>query len=79
MLEGESISHTHDFTYRRCDAPAPHACHLEASLLHLFIRQFDMEVELIVASADDNLAALLWEISDAWIKLDIAIIFECLT
>lgn len=35
-----------------------------------------MEVELIVSGADDDLAALLGEVSDTRVKLNIAIIFE---
>lgn len=38
-----------------------------------------MEVELVVAGADDDLAALLGEVGDARIKLDVAIIFQSLT
>lgn len=74
-----SQTHTHISTYRRRDSPTPHARDLEASLLHLFIGQLDMEVELIVASTDDDLAALLGEVGDTRVKLDITIIFESLT
>lgn len=56
-------------TYRRRDSPAPHARDLEAPLLHLLVGQLDVEIELIVASTDDDLATLLGEVRDAWIKL----------
>lgn len=64
------------FTYGRRDPPAPHACDFEAALLHLLAGQLDMEVELVVASADDHLAALLGEVGDAGVKLDVAIILQ---
>lgn len=86
MLEGEftlshkrTHTHTHISAYRRRDAPTPHARDLEAPLLHLFVGQLDMEVELIVAGADDDLAALLRKVGDTGVKLDIAIIFQSLT
>ena len=37
-----------------------------------------MEVELVVASADDHLATLLWEVGHAGIELDVAVIFQSL-
>lgn len=76
-----TLSHTdtHSSTYRRRDSPTPHARDLEAPLLHLFVGQLDVEVELVVAGADNDLAALLGEVSDARVKLDIAVIFESLT
>lgn len=73
------LSLTHKSTYRRRDSPTPHARDLEASLLDLLIGQLDVEVELVVAGADDDLAALLGEVGDARVKLDIAVIFESLT
>lgn len=84
MLEGEfplshKHSHKHISTYRRRDAPTPHARDLEAPLLHLLVGQLDVEVELIVAGADDDLAALLRKVGDTGVKLDIAIIFQSLT
>lgn len=82
MLEGEFThphSVTHSSTYRRRDSPTPHARDLEASLLHLLVGQLDVEVELVVAGADDDLAALLGEVGDARVKLDVAVIFESLT
>lgn len=82
MPHGE-FTHPHSrtlhSTYRRRDSPTPHACDLEAPLLHLLVGQLDMEVELVVAGADDDLAALLGEVGDARVKLDIAVIFESLT
>lgn len=66
-------------TYRRRDSPAPHARHLEAAFFHLLIGQLDVEVELIVASTDDNLATLLRKVCYTRIKLDVAIILERLT
>lgn len=76
-----TLSHTdaHISTYRRRDSPTPHSCDLEASLLHLFVGELDVEVELVVAGTDDDLAALLREVGDTRVKLDIAIIFESLT
>lgn len=38
-----------------------------------------MEVELIVSGSDYNMAALLWKICDAGIKLDIAVVLQCLS
>lgn len=35
-----------------------------------------MEVELVVAGADDDLAALLGEVGDAGVELDVAVILE---
>lgn len=35
-----------------------------------------MEVELVVAGADDHLAALLGEVGDAGVKLDVAVILQ---
>lgn len=82
MLEGEFthlhtlyLSHTHGSTYRRRDSPTPHARDLEAPLLHLFVGQLDVEVELIVAGTDNDLTALLRKVGDTRVKLDIAIIF----
>lgn len=80
MLEGEfthprSPSLSHNSTYRRRDSPTPHACDLEAPFLHLFVGKLDVEVELVVAGADDDLAALLGEVGDTRVKLDIAVIF----
>lgn len=66
-------------TYRRRDSPAPHARDLEASLLHLLVGQLDVEVELVVAGADDDLAALLGEVGNTRVKLDVTVIFEGLT
>lgn len=79
MLEGElahlrSASHT----YRRRDSPTPHAGDLEAPLLHLLVGQLDVEVELVVAGADDHLATLLREVGDAGVKLDVAVVFQSL-
>lgn len=37
-----------------------------------------MEVELVVAGADDHLATLLWEVGDARVKLDVSVIFQSL-
>lgn len=66
-------------TYRWSDSPAPHACDFKAAFLHLVVRQFDMKVELIVASADDDVAAFLGKIRDAGIKLDIAEVLQSLS
>lgn len=38
-----------------------------------------MEVELVVAGADDHLATLLREVGDAGVKLDVAVIFQRLS
>lgn len=35
-----------------------------------------MEVELVVAGADDHLAALLGEVCDAGVKLDVAVVLQ---
>lgn len=82
MPDGE-FTHPHSrtlrSTYRRRDSPTPHARDLEAPLLHLLVGQLDVEVELVVAGADDDLAALLGEVGDTRVKLDIAVIFESLT
>lgn len=72
-------THTHTCTYGGRDSPTPHASDLEASLLDLLVGQLDVEVELVVAGADDDLAALLGEVGDTRVELDIAIIFESLT
>lgn len=79
MLEGE-LAHLRSLlhTYRRCDAPTPHAGDLEAPLLHLLVGQLDVEVELVVAGADDHLATLLREVGDAGVKLDVAVVFQSL-
>ena len=77
--EIQAHTNSHGSTYRRRDSPTPHARDLEAPLLHLFVGQLDVEVELIVAGADDDLAAFLGEVGDTRVKLDIAIIFESLT
>lgn len=66
-------------TYAGRDSPAAHARDLEASLLHLLTGQLDVEVELVAAGADDDLAALLGEVGDAGVELDVAVIFERLT
>lgn len=63
-------------TYGGRDSPAPHARDLEAALLHLLAGQLDVEVELVVAGADDHLAALLGKVGDAGVKLDVAIILQ---
>lgn len=87
MLEGESThpslslflsllpTQRYSCTYRRRDSPTPHARHLEAPFLHLFIGQLHMEIELIVSSAYDDLAAFLGEVSDARVELDVAVVF----
>lgn len=74
-----SHSRARGSTYRRRDPPAPHARDLEASLLHLLVGQLDVEVELVVAGADDDLAALLGEVGNTRVKLDVTVIFEGLT
>lgn len=38
-----------------------------------------MEVELIVAGADDDLAALLGKVRDAGVELDVSVILQGLT
>jgi len=38
-----------------------------------------MKVEFIVAGTDYNMTALLWKICDAGIKLDIAVVLQCLS
>lgn len=63
-------------TYGGRDSPAPHARDLEAALLHLLAGQLDVEVELVVAGADDDLAALLGEVGDAGVELDVAVILQ---
>lgn len=65
-------------TYRRRDSPTSHARDLKAPLLHLFVGQLDVEIELVVAGADDDLASLLGEICDARVKLDVAVVLESL-
>lgn len=62
--------------YRRRDPPAPHACDLEAALLHLVVGQLHMEVQLIVARAHDDVAALLREVRNARVKLDITVVLQ---
>lgn len=37
-----------------------------------------MEVELVVADADDHLATLLREVGDAGVELDVAVEFQSL-
>lgn len=74
-----TLCHTHTHTYRRRDSPTPHAGDLEAPLLHLLVGQLDVEVELVVAGADDHLATLLREVGDTGVKLDVAVIFQSLT
>lgn len=38
-----------------------------------------MEVELVVAGADDDLAALLGKVRDAGVELDVSVILQRLT
>lgn len=63
-------------THRGRDPPAPHARHLEAALLDLLVRQPHLEVELVVAGADDDVASLLGEVGDAGVELEIAVVLE---
>lgn len=66
-------------THRGRDPPAPHARNLEAAFLDLLARQPHLEVELVVASADDDVASLLGEVRDAGIELEIAVVFQGLS
>lgn len=63
-------------THRGRDPPAPHARDLEAALLDLLTRQPHLEVELVVACADNDMASLLREVGDAGVELEIAIVLQ---
>lgn len=63
-------------THRGRDPPAPHARDLEAAFLDLLARQPHLEVELVVASADNDVASLLREVSDAGVELEIAVVLQ---
>lgn len=78
-LSPHTVPERVESTYRGRDSPASHARDLEAALLHLLTGQLDVEVELVVAGADNHLTALLREVGDAGVKLDVAVILQGLT
>jgi len=63
-------------THRGRDPPAPHARDLEAAFLDLLVRQPHLEVELVVASTDDDVTSLLRKVGDTGVELEIAVVLQ---